>query len=167
MENHAAIIRVISSFMFYLVPIFYSNYLYIKYKEINDRRDTVYANWMFQEIYIFHTYIISGMVCLLTAFLFKYRAPRRERKFRQKGDPWLTKDNDDFLNYMKMEFRQFCLHFPNIFREAQYILRGWFTDEESAFHIQIVFALPLMYRIFACALFFVQLSRGVTIKSGM
>ena len=68
---------------------------------------------------------------------------------------------------MKMEFRQFCLHFPNIFREAQFILRGWFTDEESAFHIQIVFALPLMYRVFACSLFFVQLSRGWTIKPGV
>lgn len=167
MENHAAIVRVLSSFLAYLVPIFYSNYLYIKYKEISDRRDTVYANWMFQEIYVFHTYIISGMVCLLTAFVFKYRAPRRERKIRKSGDPWLVKDNDDFLNYMKMEFRQFCLHFPNIFREAQYILRGWLGGDQGAIHIQLLFAMPLAYRIFACSLFFVQLSRGWTIKQGM
>lgn len=47
MENHAATIRVVSSTLCYLIPIFYANYIYIKYKEINDRRDTVFANWMF------------------------------------------------------------------------------------------------------------------------
>lgn len=104
------------------------------------------------------------MACLLMAFVFKYRAPRRERRIRKSGDHWLLKDNDDFLNYMKMEFRQFCLHFPNIFRELQFIIRDWFYGEDYALAVQILFALPLIYRLFTCSLFFVQLARGWTIK---
>ena len=125
MDNHAAVIRAASALGAYLVPIFYANYIYIKYKSINDRRDTVYANWMFQEILVFQYYIVSGVLCLLSAFIFKYRAPRRERRVRLKKDTWAMKDNDDFLNYMKMEFRQFSLHVPNMLREVEYIIRGY------------------------------------------
>jgi hypothetical protein len=65
------------------------------------------------------------------------------------------KDNDDFLNYMKMEFRQFSLHMPNMLREVEYIIRGYAAGGvANPVGIQILFALPLAYRAFTCTLFF-------------
>lgn len=97
------------NFGLYLFPIFYGFFILSSYYTTMTQWDTPYSFWVYIEIKIFVSWILASTLFLLLAYLFKYRATWQEAAAFAHGNIWKLKDCDDFLNYIKFEYRAFCI----------------------------------------------------------
>jgi len=61
--------------------------------------------WLFIECVFFFTWIFSGVLFLLAAFLFKFKSVAKSEEVMKLDDNvWNDRDTDDFLRYLKFEY---------------------------------------------------------------
>lgn len=81
--------------------------------------------WIMIEIYIFFSWIFSSMFFMSISYFIKDRGMWRAKKAQQMRDLWTHKDSDDFLSYMKFEYKNFCM--GGCFFLFNLLLIKWFT----------------------------------------
>lgn len=91
----------------YFAPIGYCFYIISENHEIFTQFDTVYTDWVYIEVIIFVSWIIASIFFVLIAYMFKYRAEWQE--MINKKSIWALKDCNDFLGYLKNEYKVVCL----------------------------------------------------------
>ena len=120
-----AMIMVLSNIFGYLLPVLFMFYYASKYYENLCYFDTPYSNWIYFEILFLVSWIFSTALFLLLAYSCKYRSHQRQVKNKFQRDIWQEKDVDDFLHYIALEYRQFCL--PTSMCFVDYFTWGYYA----------------------------------------
>ena len=76
---------------------------------------------------------MSSVAFLLLAYLFKYRSMWQVADIKRRRDIWRMKDIDDFLNYVKFEYKNFCLIFTMVLFD--YMLWAYYGDPDSNYKL--------------------------------
>ena len=58
---------------------------------------------------MFFSWITAGVIFLFVTYTFKLKSFWRLNKISRQRDIWQHKDTDDFLNYLKFEYKNFCM----------------------------------------------------------
>lgn len=116
---------MLSNIFGYMLRVLIMCYLSSRYYDTMCHFDTPYSNWLYLEILFFTCWILSTSLFLLLAYCCKYKAQHREIKNKIDRDVWAEKDVDDYLHYIGLEYRQFCL--PTSFCFADYFTWSYYT----------------------------------------
>ena len=77
--------------------------------------DTPYAEWIFLEVQVFVSWILSSFAFLFVAYCTKYRSLWAEANMKRTEGKWHHKDSNDYLDYLKYEYKAFCLGLTFLF----------------------------------------------------
>ena len=108
---------------------------YIMYLKGQDKHfwndSTVYKDWLNIEVLVFFAWIAAGCLFLLLTYTFKLKSFWRKNKISKQRDIWQHKDTDDFLNYLKFEYKNFCMGASFLLVNIVFIFRialDWHTE---------------------------------------
>lgn len=92
----------------YFFPLVYA--IYVARVDLNNwAHDVNYIRvWLLLEIVYFWTWLFSGFLFLLFAYVSKYESIFKDQSMlNNDGNIWNDKDSDDFLRYLKQEYFMF------------------------------------------------------------
>jgi hypothetical protein len=84
------------------------NYLNI-YENIITHFDTPYSCWIFLEAQLFACWVIASILFLLLTYLCDYRSHWQEHQLLHKRNIWGEKDIDDYMHFLRNEYKVFAL----------------------------------------------------------
>lgn len=120
-----AILSILGNIFGYMGPVMVMTFYSSKYYTNLCYFDTPYAYWVYFEVLFFVCWIFSSSLFLFLAYSCKYRSHQRQTKNKIQRDIWSEKDVDDFLHYIGLEYRQFCL--PTSMCFVDYFTWGYYA----------------------------------------
>ena len=112
---------IASNIGFYMLPIFYCFYIQCRYKEVFIQWDTPYSNIAYLELNIFISWVLASILFMFLAYTFKYRATWQQIDISKSI--WKMKDSNDFLKYLRFEYKIFCLIFTVPFHDLLFYIQ--------------------------------------------
>ena len=89
-----------------------------------EKYNTVEREWMMIEIMVFRYWIFSSIAFLLLTYIFKFRGGELRANIRHR-DIWKLKDTDDYLNFMRMPYKNFCMFWTFFTIDFLLLLPDW------------------------------------------